>query len=50
MVRPNSILALGAVDERRITITLTASFRIYELENGSELMCNLSTHSVRPTD
>jgi alpha-D-xyloside xylohydrolase len=44
MVRPNTILPLGAVDDRPdYDYADGVTFRVYELADGSELTCALST-------
>ncbi len=44
MVRPNTILPLGAVDDRPdYDYADGVIFRVYELDDGSELTCNVST-------
>ena len=44
MVRPNTILPLGAVDDRPdYDYADAVTFRVYELEDGRELTCNVST-------
>ena len=44
MVRPNTVLPLGAVDNRPdYDYAAGVTFRVYELADGSELTCEVST-------
>lgn len=46
MVRPNSIIALGAVDHRPdYDYVENVTFRVYELSDGSQASCHLSSPS-----
>jgi alpha-D-xyloside xylohydrolase len=51
MVRPNSVIALGAVDHRPdYDYAEKVTFRVYELSDGSEASCRVSSPSRASVD
>jgi alpha-D-xyloside xylohydrolase len=51
MVRPNTVIPLGAVDHRPdYDYTENVTFRVYELSDGSEASCHLSSPSRTASD